>query len=79
AVSFCGETGLQKVGLGGIHPLTQRYVFGQFLGFKLRLSSIIRSVFSASWLSRNGFLNNLRLSVFKVFGLPQLSFGSGSC
>ncbi|HAS8533646.1 TPA: DUF3265 domain-containing protein, partial [Vibrio vulnificus] len=24
AVSFCGETGLQKVGLGGIHPLTQR-------------------------------------------------------
>ena len=43
------------------------------------ISSIIRSVFSASWLSRNGFLNNLRLSVFKVFGLPQLSFGSGSC
>ncbi|EHH0751578.1 DUF3265 domain-containing protein [Vibrio vulnificus] len=26
AVSFCGETGLRKVGLGGIHPLTQRYV-----------------------------------------------------
>ncbi|ELP8109778.1 DUF3265 domain-containing protein, partial [Vibrio vulnificus] len=25
AVSFCGEPGLQKVGLGGIHPLTQRY------------------------------------------------------
>ncbi|EHW0637995.1 DUF3265 domain-containing protein, partial [Vibrio vulnificus] len=24
AVSFCGETGLRKVGLGGIHPLTQR-------------------------------------------------------
>ncbi|HAS8590460.1 TPA: DUF3265 domain-containing protein, partial [Vibrio vulnificus] len=24
--SFCGETGLRKVGLGGIHPLTQRYV-----------------------------------------------------
>ncbi|MBN8095767.1 DUF3265 domain-containing protein, partial [Vibrio vulnificus] len=23
---FCGESGLQKVGLGGIHPLTQRYV-----------------------------------------------------
>ncbi|EHZ2657025.1 DUF3265 domain-containing protein, partial [Vibrio vulnificus] len=23
-VSFCGETGLRKVGLGGIHPLTQR-------------------------------------------------------
>ncbi|HAS6107087.1 TPA: DUF3265 domain-containing protein [Vibrio vulnificus] len=23
---FCGESGLLKVGLGGIHPLTQRYV-----------------------------------------------------
>ncbi|HDY7997960.1 TPA: DUF3265 domain-containing protein, partial [Vibrio vulnificus] len=23
-VSFGGESGLQKVGLGGIHPLTQR-------------------------------------------------------
>nr|WP_079858453.1 DUF3265 domain-containing protein [Vibrio parahaemolyticus] len=26
AVSFGGESGLQKLGLGGIHPLTQRYV-----------------------------------------------------
>ncbi|EHK9055025.1 DUF3265 domain-containing protein, partial [Vibrio vulnificus] len=24
--SFGGEGGLQKVGLGGTHPLTQRYV-----------------------------------------------------
>ncbi|HAS6354920.1 TPA: DUF3265 domain-containing protein [Vibrio vulnificus] len=24
AVSFSGESGLRKVGLGGIHPLTQR-------------------------------------------------------
>ncbi|HDY8187863.1 TPA: DUF3265 domain-containing protein [Vibrio vulnificus] len=23
---FCGESGLLKVGLGGIHPLTQRYI-----------------------------------------------------
>ncbi|EJV2652753.1 DUF3265 domain-containing protein [Vibrio vulnificus] len=23
---FGGESGLRKVGLGGIHPLTQRYV-----------------------------------------------------
>ncbi|MBE3928575.1 DUF3265 domain-containing protein [Vibrio parahaemolyticus] len=22
---FCGESGLRKIGLGGIHPLTQRY------------------------------------------------------
>ncbi|MCA3912807.1 DUF3265 domain-containing protein, partial [Vibrio vulnificus] len=25
-VSFSGESGLRKVGLGGNHPLTQRYV-----------------------------------------------------
>ncbi|HAT8526318.1 TPA: DUF3265 domain-containing protein [Vibrio vulnificus] len=25
AVSFSGENGLWKAGLGGIHPLTQRY------------------------------------------------------
>nr|WP_079883311.1 DUF3265 domain-containing protein [Vibrio parahaemolyticus] len=25
AVSFGGESGLRKVGLGGIHPLTRRY------------------------------------------------------
>ncbi|EGQ7835301.1 DUF3265 domain-containing protein [Vibrio vulnificus] len=25
---FCGESGLQKFGLCGIHPLTQRYVSG---------------------------------------------------
>nr|WP_080927786.1 DUF3265 domain-containing protein [Vibrio vulnificus] len=23
---FCGESGLRKLGLGGTHPLTQRYV-----------------------------------------------------
>nr|MBN8105755.1 DUF3265 domain-containing protein [Vibrio vulnificus] len=26
AVSLSGESGLRKVGLGGTHPLTQRYV-----------------------------------------------------
>ncbi|EGR9008365.1 DUF3265 domain-containing protein [Vibrio vulnificus] len=26
AVSFCGESGLLKVDLGGTHPLTRRYV-----------------------------------------------------
>ncbi|HDY7713195.1 TPA: DUF3265 domain-containing protein [Vibrio vulnificus] len=26
-MSFSGESGLRKAGLGGIHPLTQRYVF----------------------------------------------------
>ncbi|HFQ4858523.1 TPA: DUF3265 domain-containing protein [Vibrio vulnificus] len=26
AVSFSGESGLRKAGLGGTHPLTRRYV-----------------------------------------------------
>ncbi|EIO3971439.1 DUF3265 domain-containing protein [Vibrio vulnificus] len=26
---FCGESGLQKLGLGGIHPLTQRYTLSE--------------------------------------------------
>ncbi|HDY7722543.1 TPA: DUF3265 domain-containing protein [Vibrio vulnificus] len=30
AVSFGCESGLRKVGLGGIHPLTQRYIFLRF-------------------------------------------------
>ncbi|ELH7496559.1 DUF3265 domain-containing protein [Vibrio vulnificus] len=29
AVSFGGESGLRKVGLGGIHPLTRRYALGE--------------------------------------------------
>ncbi|HDY7997717.1 TPA: DUF3265 domain-containing protein [Vibrio vulnificus] len=33
AVSFSGESGLRKVGLGGIHPLTQRYVSFRNLSF----------------------------------------------
>ncbi|HDY7676807.1 TPA: DUF3265 domain-containing protein [Vibrio vulnificus] len=28
---FCGESGLRKVGLGGIHPLTRRYVATEVL------------------------------------------------
>ncbi|ELG5191646.1 DUF3265 domain-containing protein [Vibrio vulnificus] len=30
AVNFGGESGLRKLGLGGTHPLTQRYVFTNF-------------------------------------------------
>ncbi|HCE2458014.1 TPA: DUF3265 domain-containing protein [Vibrio parahaemolyticus] len=26
---FCGERGLRKVGLCGIHPLTRRYMYGR--------------------------------------------------
>ncbi|MCJ0807106.1 DUF3265 domain-containing protein, partial [Vibrio vulnificus] len=29
AVSFGGESCLRKVGLSGIHPLTQRYVYAE--------------------------------------------------
>ncbi|POC00755.1 DUF3265 domain-containing protein [Vibrio vulnificus] len=28
AVSFGGESGLRKLGLGGTHPLTRRYAIG---------------------------------------------------
>ncbi|HFQ5323962.1 TPA: metal ABC transporter ATPase [Vibrio vulnificus] len=34
AVSFGGEGGLRKVGLGGIHPLTQRYM--QWIGMFMK-------------------------------------------
>ncbi|EJE8737827.1 DUF3265 domain-containing protein [Vibrio vulnificus] len=33
---FGGESGMRKVGLGGTHPLTRRYVFDEFLRSKLR-------------------------------------------
>ncbi|POC25982.1 DUF3265 domain-containing protein [Vibrio vulnificus] len=29
-VSFGGESGLRQLGVCGIHPLTQRYIFNQF-------------------------------------------------
>ncbi|ELV8733564.1 DUF3265 domain-containing protein [Vibrio vulnificus] len=34
AVSCGGEGGLRKVGLGGIHPLTQRYALHQIQHLK---------------------------------------------
>ncbi|EGQ9283945.1 DUF3265 domain-containing protein [Vibrio vulnificus] len=37
AASFGGESGLRKVGLGGIHPLTRRYVTSSFVSFKTLL------------------------------------------
>ncbi|MGR2884330.1 DUF3265 domain-containing protein [Vibrio vulnificus] len=36
AVSFGGESGLRKVDLCGIHPLTRRYVLDEFLRLTLR-------------------------------------------
>ncbi|HAS8479526.1 TPA: DUF3265 domain-containing protein [Vibrio vulnificus] len=35
-MSFGGEGGLQKLGLCGTHPLTQRYVLDEFLRLTLR-------------------------------------------
>ncbi len=29
---FCSESGLRKVGLCGIHPLTRRYIFNRDRG-----------------------------------------------
>ncbi|MGR2952441.1 DUF3265 domain-containing protein [Vibrio vulnificus] len=37
AVGFGGESGLRKVGLGGTHPLTQRYIFQSLLSVRFIL------------------------------------------
>ncbi|EOG5907809.1 DUF3265 domain-containing protein [Vibrio vulnificus] len=36
---FCGESGVRKLGLGGTHPLTQRYVYLYFKGLEVSGSS----------------------------------------
>ncbi|HFQ5285925.1 TPA: DUF3265 domain-containing protein [Vibrio vulnificus] len=36
---FCGESGVRKLGLCGIHPLTRRYVYLYFKGLKVLGSS----------------------------------------
>ncbi|EOB2846734.1 DUF3265 domain-containing protein [Vibrio vulnificus] len=35
AVGFCGESGLREFGLGGIHPLTRRYIYWGNYGINL--------------------------------------------
>ncbi|MGL0823106.1 hypothetical protein [Vibrio vulnificus] len=46
---FCGESGLRKVGLGGIHPLTRRYATQVNLGVQsFGISPAIRFVLSAN-------------------------------
>ncbi|NGZ93911.1 DUF3265 domain-containing protein [Vibrio aestuarianus subsp. cardii] len=48
AVSFSGESGLRKVGLCGIHPLTRRYATQVNLGVQsFGISLVIRLVLSA--------------------------------
>ncbi|EIZ1051992.1 DUF3265 domain-containing protein [Vibrio vulnificus] len=41
AVGFGGESGLRKVGLGGTHPLTQRYVLFRKIS-KSRTISVLK-------------------------------------
>ncbi|END2490611.1 DUF3265 domain-containing protein, partial [Vibrio vulnificus] len=40
AVGFGGEGGLREVGLGGTHPLTQRYVLWRSNGFILKFQNV---------------------------------------
>ncbi|MHB2105810.1 hypothetical protein OC523_006640 [Vibrio vulnificus] len=62
AVSFGGENGLRKVGLGGIHPLTQRYVLlgcylqGTKMMAKAWFSKFDETIFSRSYLVTIGGL-----------------------
>ncbi|ELA4932591.1 DUF3265 domain-containing protein, partial [Vibrio vulnificus] len=42
---FCGENGLRKLGLGGTHPLTQRYATGQKIFYIYLSRSLWQSVF----------------------------------
>ncbi|HAS8120252.1 TPA: DUF3265 domain-containing protein [Vibrio vulnificus] len=54
AVSFGGESGVRKLGLGGIHPLTQRYVLitkSQLVASFLCILGFLILVLSANWLS----------------------------
>ncbi|EGQ7936642.1 DUF3265 domain-containing protein [Vibrio vulnificus] len=54
AVIFGGESGVRKVGLCGIHPLTQRYVLitkSQLVASFLCFLGFLILVLSANWLS----------------------------
>ncbi|EPW6890582.1 hypothetical protein ACWOWW_004292, partial [Vibrio vulnificus] len=57
AVSFGGESGLRKLGLCGIHPLTQRYVYLNFNGL-----NILRSLFFVPLAIRSSCLSKSALS-----------------
>ncbi|EHH0795871.1 DUF3265 domain-containing protein [Vibrio vulnificus] len=72
AVSFCGESGVRKLGLGGTHPLTQRYATQVNLRFNLLrflrpfvLSCRQMSIFSLK------FVVNSNRKTDKFLCLPQ--------
>ncbi|HAS8425345.1 TPA: DUF2971 domain-containing protein, partial [Vibrio vulnificus] len=41
---FCGESGLRKLGLGGTHPLTQRYIFWEDMSRFKQIKKLKRRV-----------------------------------
>ncbi|HAT8526274.1 TPA: DUF3265 domain-containing protein [Vibrio vulnificus] len=47
AVSFSGESGLRKIGLSGIHPLTRRYIFIRGKGYMERTLILFCLLFSS--------------------------------
>ncbi|HAS6186029.1 TPA: DUF3265 domain-containing protein [Vibrio vulnificus] len=55
AVSFGGESGLRKVGLSGIHPLTQRYANIQSADFPVLRSRLFAKI---NWLTGYSILVN---------------------
>ncbi|EGQ8075367.1 DUF3265 domain-containing protein [Vibrio vulnificus] len=57
SVGFGGESGVRKVPLCGIHPLTQRYVYLYFSGLKL-----LRSLFFVPLAVRSSCLSKSALS-----------------
>ncbi|EJN6713446.1 DUF3265 domain-containing protein, partial [Vibrio vulnificus] len=67
AVGFGVESGLRKLGLGGIHPLTRRYVL-------ITKSQLVASFLFFSFLCFLGFLilvlSAIWLSVIAVFWTP---------
>ncbi|EPR0189172.1 hypothetical protein ACUY8K_001915 [Vibrio parahaemolyticus] len=87
---FCGESGLRKVGLGGIHPLTQRYTLYEeslkiqvknrsfqcrFLGVGRQDIPVSILIFLGSWLSVGlPYIGGFLFLVLIVWGQPRLRF-----
>ncbi|WP_413777603.1 hypothetical protein [Vibrio vulnificus] len=60
---FCGESGLRKLGLGGTHPLTQRYMLSKSVSkkeLKMILNHVSVGVSNVAWLL---FVNQSRVNL----------------
>ncbi len=77
AASFGGESGLRKVGLGGIHPLTRRYVLGGNMEIqkvlKTDLDAVTRLVSEVSAKDVLPLLNAQGRQEYKDRVLPDLA------